>query len=401
MRFRRAGALAMLLSVAGCGFQSTAVDGGDGGDSDDLASGAPVSFDVEPAKTSVNEHEPFSVHVVALDSTGAVARNYAGSPTVLSDWGDAHVVGSAQLTAGEAQLTIALNRETNAAAGLAHLLVSDGQNATGVSAGITVLAPPWTGLTTITFPGGDSGAWDVAVANPAWNISSVGYSLWYTGRSTGVPGAVGLALSPDGASWQRDLANPIFTPLASGFEVNGIILDTVIPDEAAQQFVMIYSGEGAHFADHGVATSPDGRAWTRVGPLAPALDGVCPQILPQIALAVVAQQHYRIWFGTGVGLCTADSTDGGATWSNAVAVDGVNAGGAVLPQAAVRDGSVWRLWYYTSQTEYATSSDGVTWIPSPATQLGNAPLTVGWSDTDQRYEGLGGMGPTLFAATRP
>jgi hypothetical protein len=387
----RSPALAALLA-AGCGFQTSAappdllaLDGG----------GPAVRFEVVPGPTSVAEHETFSVHAIAHDDSGGVARGYAGTPAVTSDWGDARVVGSAQFTDGEAQLTVALNRETNPADGLAHLQFQDGAVA-GQSPGLTVTAPVWKGAPSITFPDGGGGTWDVAVSNPTWIITSSSYLLWYTGEET-MP-SIGMATSNDGGNWTRAPSNPVLTA-SSGFATNGVMTEAVVLDGTT--YVMLYNGAGPLLESHGLATSSDGAVWAAPTPIVYTPTVACPKFVPPASMVVESPRHYRIYFDSDNGLCTILSSDGGASFGAPQPLAGLVAGGTPLVQAVVRDGSVWRLWFYSNQTEYATSSDGLTWVHSPTSDVGVAPNCVAWSEARQRYEGLSGMGVSMVGAVRP
>jgi hypothetical protein len=93
--------------------------------------------------------------------------------------------------------------------------------------------------------------------------------------------------------------------------------------------------------------------------------------------------------------CVATSSDSGKTWP----IGSVKKTSGLAPvvhnyDAFVKDGSVYRLWY---GGHYATSTDAINWVPSTVDPVANAPRTVLWNDTAQRYEGLTDTGVNVFA----
>lgn len=122
------------LPVGSCGFRAVAADrGADGGWS---------GFELVPSSVTVDEHQPFLLHIVALDARGQPEADYAGTPTLSTNWGDLVVRGPISFTAGSADVTVSLNRETGPTHKTVTLEVSDGTRS-GAFSGIAVAAPGW------------------------------------------------------------------------------------------------------------------------------------------------------------------------------------------------------------------------------------------------------------------
>lgn len=94
------------------------------------------------------------------------------------------------------------------------------------------------------------------------------YQLWYTG----VPDAdalgdyaLGYAVSADGTEWIPNPENPLLEDEAGAWDASSMDAMQVVWDPGTGQYVMVYQGlnEAQGNLDLGVATSPDGVAWTR------------------------------------------------------------------------------------------------------------------------------------------
>jgi MYXO-CTERM domain-containing protein len=111
---------------------------------------------------------------------------------------------------------------------------------------------------------GAAAAWDAdSVCEPRVLRVGAEYYMFYT-RCTGTHG-IGLATSPDGKSWTKYAGNPVFVAAAGDVWDNlQISWGEVYYD--GERFYMWYPGrkttDTAGFS-LGVATSPDGKTWTR------------------------------------------------------------------------------------------------------------------------------------------
>ena len=386
--------LGVALAAASCGFHPSAAPA-------DL-SPVVARFEVMPSVATVSEHELLSVHVVARDGQGSLLRSYAGLPALDSDWGDLRVVGAPQFHDGEADVTVALNRETNPVDGLAHVRAHDG-DATGSSSGIAVKVPSWTTQPDFTFAAAAANVWEVAITSPTLLRVDGGYRLYYTGTASGGEQAIGLATSTNGSEWTRYAGNPIFTKQGSSWEKNSILLESVVRD--GDRWVMLYYGIGIG-GGFGLADSSDGISWNRVHAmpfLVSGAAGPCPDVIGPMPLLVDGPGHYRAYFQSSAGLCTATTADGGVTWlpADVALVSGLGTG-QYSPFSVLRDGTVYRLWYFLNKPLYATSSDGVSWAPSPANPADRTPNSVVWNEVLLRYEAVfNGLPASFLFASRP
>ncbi len=124
---------------------------------------------------------------------------------------------------------------------------------------------------------GAAGEWDHTIDTPEIIHDSSGYKLYYFGDT--LPGGTnlkpsalagfGVATSPDGITWTKYAGNPILSRGGAGtWEQSWIESPAVIWDSANSQYLMWYSGVDTTTWKIGIgmATSPDGFAWTkRVG----------------------------------------------------------------------------------------------------------------------------------------
>ena len=104
--------------------------------------------------------------------------------------------------------------------------------------------------------------WEGRINRPAVVKRPDGYHLWYTGQ-TQARSFLGYATSGDGVTWRRRSEKPVLSPEAK-WEKVAVMCPHVIWDERAKVFRMWYSGGDQYEPDAiGCATSPDGLTWTR------------------------------------------------------------------------------------------------------------------------------------------
>jgi len=118
---------------------------------------------------------------------------------------------------------------------------------------------------------GELDAWDAGgVRQPTVIKDGNTYKMWYAGVMdpdlTGGeddPYAVGYATSKDGINWTKSTTNPVFEPLAAGWDSEAICDPIVIKDDSTYR--LWYCGIGAAKEAFGYAISTDGINWTRQG----------------------------------------------------------------------------------------------------------------------------------------
>jgi hypothetical protein len=395
------------------------------GDSSDLAAPdlmpsnpALASFAVTTPATTAAEHDSVSIHLVARDASAGTLLGYTGTPTLSGTWGDLRVVTPPVFTSGEADATVAFNRETSASSGLAHVKCADG-SATGISPGVAVTVPPWSAPGSAFYQANPTG-WDKDFdsQNAGWvrEPAQGHYFLVYSGYIPG-PAAyhsIGLGTSDDGTTLWASHGQQLTTG-ADTWEGGSLTVDGVVWD--GQKLVLMYRSRAFNPAKdgHGFAVSPDGTTWTRSSATNPVLGGVtapCDKINTAV-IAVAAAGSYRILFNNSTydKFCTTVVTiDGdGHTihWSasNVVTASGLPSGWT--PQAFVKEGSVYKLYATDSSpaAHYATSGNGVDWIVSPTDPLNSTatvPAGMFWNPTTAKYEGLFASSATAFVRiTRP
>jgi hypothetical protein len=104
--------------------------------------------------------------------------------------------------------------------------------------------------------------WEDDVNRPAVLVKSNTYHMWYTGQAKG-HSAIGYATSADGLAWNRQGDRPVLSP-EQPWEKVAVMCPDVDWDAKNQVFRMWYSGGDQYEPDAiGFATSPDGLSWVR------------------------------------------------------------------------------------------------------------------------------------------
>jgi predicted GH43/DUF377 family glycosyl hydrolase len=229
---------------------------------------------------------------------------------------------------------------------------------------------------------GASGTWDdLGIWDPAVVFDGSVYHMWYSGASATTPSQIGYATSPDGLSWTRASTLPVLEPGPSGsWDEAGVRAASVISDSGV--FKMWYTGFDADGHGRiGYATSPDGSTWTKDG-ANPVFDIGAPGTWDDFWVgepAVVKDgSTYRLWYrgiaqGMPAAIGYATSPDG-TTWIRygIAPVLGDAPGGSwdylVYAPNVLLDGGTVQMWYSGGnfagtawEIGYATSSDGVHW----------------------------------------
>jgi hypothetical protein len=381
------------------GVDLTTVDLTPGPDMADINSVA--SFTVTtPTGTSFAEHASFSVEVTAKNVIGATLTSYTGTIAVTTDWGDIAVPTAPAFVNGVADFAVSLNRETNPS-NLARVKVADG-TALGQTSPLTITTPGW-----LVDEIGTSASVKSTSTTTNWNYQLVtdtasiapktgGYYFYHEGNtSAGTKYGVGQASNAGfGGAWSFS-TTPIFQ--ATGAAVwDGTFIGGPLVVKDGATYYMLYkgNGNGAAQGSLGLATSSDGASFTKFG-ASPVITGsaACDPSFGQMVLqgAGTLRLFTRC---TPAKPSISTSTNGGQTWTAMTMMNGLITGGTSLNaiMAAVKEGSVYKIWYTTlapTENRYATSTDGVTWISSPANPLGTAlPNGAVWDAANARMQGM-------------
>ncbi|HEX9103720.1 MAG TPA: hypothetical protein VF997_16030, partial [Polyangia bacterium] len=376
-----------------------------------------------PASGTVGEHEPFTLAVQAIEQSGANAGGFNGTVTLTSSWGDV-VPSTLALVNGQAQATIALNRETLPPQ-TATVTATFGGNK-GAVGKIAVKAQPFVRDPTavVPTPTGPAtfGFADTVVAEPNVIITSTGeYRMYFGGyaQSAQFKGYnFGVASSTDGTHFTPNPVPVFKTPsMPANAQIN-----SPSAFQVGTSWYLAYS-EGVSGVINGqdawlAGPSADGATtFPAIGPIVSRTDcAYCdatvdfPSVIPD-----PSGSGYIMFFSAGHQVTSGTTTGNVAEIGRASAgPDGQHftaepapvlssdlTGEAVLlsPRVIV-DGTVFKMFYSYARAQdimdlqnlcnannavrigYATSSDGFYWIRSPsnpAVDIGGG----GW-DTDSR-----------------
>lgn len=222
------------------------------------------------------------------------------------------------------------------------------------------------------------------------------YHMFFTGTAVAFTydHEIGHATSPDGISWTMDPQNPVLTPETEGdWEVTSFLNLAVMHDGTG--FRMWYGGtDSSGYCQVGMATSPDGFAWTRysgnpvfeTGPVGSFDYGA-------VNPATVFRRGglYHMWYSATV----APTVFATGTIGYATSVDGLSwvrhpspvlepgpsdwDSYIVYGPAVVFDGSSYHMWFTGIigfgtifsgvQIGYATSTDGISWTKDPGNPI--------------------------------
>ncbi len=107
--------------------------------------------------------------------------------------------------------------------------------------------------------------WEEQVNRPVVIRNKDGYKMWYTGQisTPAKTSKIGLATSSDGVEWERAGEQPVLQPDVP-WEKNALMCPHVIWDDANQRYQMWYSGGEQYEPDAiGYASSEDGVNWDK------------------------------------------------------------------------------------------------------------------------------------------
>ncbi len=206
--------------------------------------------------------------------------------------------------------------------------------------------------------------------------------------STTLPGS--LILSANATDFLPYSQNPVFGPSATGWDDSMAIASCVL--HIGGTWVMWYSGSNGSGSGIGRATSTDGIHWTR-NPTTP--------LLTSAGWPVVTLEGgtYKMWYESTPGaymptaIDYATSTDG-ITWipNSGNPVLSPSSSGfdsfIVFPGGVVHDASGYRMWYggndgssLTYSVGLATSTDGLSWTKYAGNPIITPPFGGSWATT--------------------
>ncbi len=110
---------------------------------------------------------------------------------------------------------------------------------------------------------GPSGSWDSRIVGYCEVVEKNGVLyMWYNGATGNHWEGIGLATSADGKVWTKYAGNPVFVPSQSGWDSHEVATPTVVFVNGV--FIMLYQGMATPGPCwFGVAYSQDGIQWTR------------------------------------------------------------------------------------------------------------------------------------------
>ena len=201
-------------------------------------------------------------------------------------------------------------------------------------------------------------SWEQDINRPVIVHREDGYHMWYTGQSKN-QSWIGYARSDDGRSWRRVSAKPVLSPDIP-WEKVALMCPHVIWDGSARLFRMWYSGGEQYEPDAiGYATSPDGITWKKfpANPVFKSDPAVVWEKHKVTACQVELRDGWYLMFYIGfrdvdhAQIGVARSRDGITGWerlsSNPIIRPGENKWDhdACYKPFAIFDGSKWLLWY--------------------------------------------------------
>jgi len=372
---------------------------------------AACGFTLSANKSSVAEHESFSVDISATQQSGGAAGGFNDTVSlsfVLPDgsaWCDV-TPSTVQLKGGTATVNVTLNRETIPPQKPKLRAVFAGNK--GDSNGIEVTAPAFTKdqmpivpTATVLKPFGWA---DTFAAEPAIIKDASGYRMYFLGFSTRGQSGIGIATSTDGVSFTATKM-PVWQPAANTWYSGSV--QGPAPFFSKMGISLAFTGSdqlpsAMPNGQIGVATSTDGMSFNVGNGGQPVIRHTdCDYCMQGVDFADVLDEPANLasdmlggkimFFSSNNSAKTAvigraSSSDDGATFAPepAPVLQGELGGEAILisPHVLV-DGSVFKMWYSFATLRdaiaaasdfcktpihigYATSTDGFYWVRSPS-----------------------------------
>lgn len=232
---------------------------------------------------------------------------------------------------------------------------------------------------------GQSGQWDnrsVWAPTVVWKDSA--YMMWYSGGSNNSSIKIGLATSIDGKSWTRYGTNPVLNAGPSAWDSFQVSCPSVLFN--GSHYCMWYTGNNGNSI--GFATSMDGTSWTKYSGNPVFSSG-------RYASVMLDGSIYKMWYeGYDYTINYATSSDG-ISWTdysgNPVLTHGPSGsweGMYVSTPSVIFDGSQY-IMEYTGYRDsmlsrtigLAYSPEGTSWSKEPSNPVINIGTSGAWDDT--------------------
>lgn len=323
------------------------------------------------------EDQPFSITVSAMLGS-SVLQTYSGTLSLGSSWGDITPTSVSGFSGGTKTFTAWLDRE-----GPVSISFSDTAAPRATSSmGINVLPVPWR-VNTAPVVGISGSAWDTGSSAFPSVVQANGTTYMLYSGSNGSVWNIGLASSADGKTWTTYAGNPVMGISPTTFYASDISASSLLYNGG--EFKTWFTGYDGHFMRIGYATSAQGITWSVDSTPVLNAGSTGAWDYQGVAFPSVLDDNgvYKMWFsgydGTTWRIGYATSPDG-VTWipystngAQAPVLDisgtGPDASGVYAP-TVVQDGSVYKM-YYTGISaagaltiNEATSIDGINWVKS-------------------------------------
>lgn len=192
----------------------------------------------------------------------------------------------------------------------------------------------------------------------------VEFVMYYTGVAAAKQ--IGRATSSDGVTWTKDAANPVLSTGAAGqWDEENVTDASALLHNGV--WYLYYAGESAVGEQIGVATSPDGRTWTRspANPIVPlGVAGAFDEVQASNPVVIHDGTQFVMWYAavdaSDVELTARATSPDGVAWTKTGVVLNLGAAGS-FDEVQVSDPGVVRTnglhYLYYNAVDTATSPD--------------------------------------------
>ncbi|MFI5253071.1 MAG: cohesin domain-containing protein [Bacteroidota bacterium] len=224
-----------------------------------------------------------------------------------------------------------------------------------------------------------------SISSPSVIFNGAAYTMYYTGNSSSLISSIGMATSTDGINWTKH-NQPVLTGTLASWNSAFVSYPNVYFD--GNKYYMWYTGSNGSISRIGLATSPDGIAWTNDANnpvLTASLSGWDSQDLTGSTVTKIGNTFYMFYLGDSTGVCCSQNmgyafSNDGVHWlksvNNPIFKPQPNSWDDLsLGSVSVLDiNDTLRLWYSAEhgaswQTGYATSILSESGIPGNTIRL--------------------------------